>query len=117
MDDAQGAVQPTVETPSRYRGLRPPWKPGESGNPNGRPSHRRLFEEALARSVTERADEIVKALVANAIEGDSGMMKALLDRLMPRLDRHEIDAGSAPTKLVIEFQKPDAKEAESGNDG
>lgn len=25
------------DTPGKHRGLRPPWQPGQSGNPNGRP--------------------------------------------------------------------------------
>jgi len=37
------------------------------------------------------------------------MMRALLDRLVPRLTHHEIDAADAPTKIVIEFQKPGAE--------
>lgn len=31
MADSNGS-----STPNKYRGLRPPWKPGETGNPNGR---------------------------------------------------------------------------------
>jgi hypothetical protein len=85
------------------RNLRQPWRPGQSGNPKGRPSHRRLFEEALARAVTEKADAIVAALVNRALEGDARMMAALLDRLVPRINRHELDAASAPTKLVISW--------------
>ena len=34
----------------KHRGLRPPWKPGESGNPAGRPkgSRNKLSEEFVA---------------------------------------------------------------------
>ena len=39
-----------VETPEKHRGLREPWKPGESGNPAGRPkgSRNELSEEFVA---------------------------------------------------------------------
>ena len=87
--------------------LRPPWRPGESGNPAGRPSNRKLFEEALGRAVVEHAEAIVEALVRRAIEGDGRMMAALLDRLVPRVTRHEVDAEGAPARMVIEFAKPD----------
>ncbi len=86
--------------------LRPPWPKGVSGNPKGRPSHRKLFEEALARAVVEHAEAIAAALVQRALEGDARMMAALLDRLVPRITRHELDAAEAPTKIVLEFQKP-----------
>ena len=119
MDDT-GTTGPTealqagaapVRFTGRARGranLRPPWKPGQSGNPKGRPSHRRLFEEALARAVTERAEEIVEALVSRAIAGDVGMMRALLDRLVPRIDRHELETANAPSRIVLTFEKPEA---------
>jgi len=79
------------------RNLRPPWRPGESGNPKGRASHRRLFEEALARAVTQNAEAIVDALLRRAIAGDARMMTALLDRLTPRIARHELDVEGAGT--------------------
>jgi len=97
----------TVNAPLRTRGLRSPWRPGESGNPKGRPSHRKLFEEALARAVTANAEALVATLVKMALEGDARMMTALLDRLVPRMQRHELHAADAPTSMVIRFEKPE----------
>ncbi len=97
----------TGRAPGGRGNLRPPWRPGESGNPAGRPSNRKLFEEALGRAVVEHAEAIVEALVRRAIEGDGRMMAALLDRLVPRVTRHEVDAEGAPARMVIEFAKPD----------
>ena len=97
----------TGRAPGGRGNLRPPWRPGESGNPKGRPSNRKLFEEALGRAVVEHAEAIVEALVRRAIEGDGRMMTALLDRLVPRVTRHEVDADGAPARMVIEFAKPD----------
>ena len=97
----------TGRAPGGRGNLRPPWRPGESGNPKGRPSNRKLFEEALGRAVVEHAEAIVEALVRRAIEGDGRMMTALLDRLVPRVTRHEVDADGAPSRMVIEFAKPD----------
>lgn len=103
--EALAPVRRTGRAPGRAN-LRPPWKPGQSGNPKGRTSHRRLFEEALGRAVTERAEELVEALVSRAIAGDVGMMRALLDRLVPRIDRHEL-AADAPTRFVVTWQAPE----------
>lgn len=114
LTEALQAGAAPVRFTGRARGranLRPPWKPGQSGNPKGRPSHRRLFEEAFARAVTERAEELVEALVSRAIAGDASMMRALLDRLVPRIDRHEIEATEAPTRIVLTWAKPDADPA------
>ena len=43
--------------PQKHRGLREPWKPGESGNPAGRPkgSRNKLGEEFITE-VLRRAD-------------------------------------------------------------
>lgn len=113
-DDAVGNTEPA---PARPRGLRPPWKPGESGNPKGRPSHRAIFEEALGRAVTENADKIVAALVRRAVDGNARMMTALLDRLVAKITRHEFDGDASPAKMVIEFAKAtEAKEEEHGDD-
>ena len=80
--EALAPVLSTDVAPGR-RNLRPPWKPGESGNPKGRTPHRRLFEEALGRAVTAHAEELVEALVSRAIAGDVGMMRALLKGRLP----------------------------------
>ena len=36
------------------------------------------------------------------------MMAILLDRLVPRITRHELDVADAPTKIVLTFEKPEA---------
>ena len=116
-ETAEPPVLSNAVSPGR-RNLRPPWKPGQSGNPKGRPPYRRLFEEAFARGVTENAEAIVEALVKKALAGDAGMMRPLLERVLPRLERHEIDAGAAPSRMVIEFAQPTtAKEPDDGDDG
>jgi len=100
-------VLSTDVAPGR-RNLRPAWKPGQSGNPKGRAPYRRLFEEALARAVTENAEALAATLVKMAVGGDPRMMAILLDRLVPRITRHELDAAGAPTKIVLTFEKPEA---------
>lgn len=58
------------------------WKPGQSGNPGGRPKTK-PFKEALQR-VIERLggpDEAAAALFARAITGDVAAFKECADRL------------------------------------
>jgi hypothetical protein len=61
-----------------------PWKPGESGNPRGRPPGRgqsAQFREALASKLPAILESVVKA----AIEGDMTAARLVLDRCMPAL--------------------------------
>jgi hypothetical protein len=49
-------------TPEKHRGLTPAWKPGESGNPNGRPKGSRnklaeSFTQALYADFTKATEE------------------------------------------------------------
>ena len=109
-------------TPSPRSGLTPPvehrWKPGQSGNPKGRPSYKQKFEAAFGKAVELRADQIISALTRIAEGGDPKMMQLILERVLPRLERHEIDAGAAPSRMVIEFAQPTlTKESDDGDDG
>lgn len=68
------------------------WKPGQSGNPNGRPKGRRNFEtiyyaalEKLAelngKTAEELEDEIVQNAIATARKGNYQFYKDNMDRL------------------------------------
>lgn len=67
--------------------LRPPWKPGKSGNPKGRPRGSVSLVSALKRELRRRpehADEIARAMIEAAKGGDRaalGFVRVLLDRL------------------------------------
>jgi hypothetical protein len=79
MEDAKDERSP-------ISGVAPPswgkWKPGQSGNPRGRPSEK-PFKEALARLRAERKridDEIVEVLASRALNGDMSAIKEWADR-------------------------------------
>jgi hypothetical protein len=57
----------------------PNWKPGVSGNPNGRPPK----GQALTDVLREKADaqEIADQLLAMARDGDLGALKYIYDRI------------------------------------
>lgn len=73
--------------------LRPPWKPGESGNPGGRPKGRSLT--ARLRELLDRgeingkpikdgqqvADLVAKALIKAAVRGNVKALQYIFDRV------------------------------------
>ena len=60
-----------------------PFKPGESGNPNGRPKGSLNKHTKLRELLESRGDELVNKAIDMALEGDSSTMKACLERLVP----------------------------------
>ncbi|MEW9805302.1 DUF5681 domain-containing protein [Mesorhizobium sp. ZMM04-5] len=60
------------------------WKPGQSGNPNGRPAGSRskvcVALDALAEG---EAEEIVLSMIEKAKQGDSQAGRTLLERIWP----------------------------------
>jgi hypothetical protein len=74
------AVDGDVVAPGKT-GLRP-WKPGESGNPSGRPAGAFVLSRALLRNLTdEKADEIARGLIDKAVRGEMSAIQVLLERL------------------------------------
>lgn len=61
------------------------FRPGQSGNPKGRPQGSRHRVSVLVESLIEaRAEDIANVALRNAIEGgDPVLLRALLDRLAP----------------------------------
>lgn len=84
-----------------------PWKPGQSGNPNGRPKGSKnkltiLREAVLANAeniVLENWEELVTCTVALAKAGDPTALKILWDRVIPA--KRAIEEKSKEDKLNI----------------
>ena len=55
------------------------WKPGQSGNPNGRPKKENCLTDILREKVS--AEELAERLIAKANEGDMVAMKYIYDRI------------------------------------
>ena len=60
------------------------WKPGESGNPRGRPAGSGQVAQIRA-AIAGHVPELVQALVAKALEGDVGAARLLLERTVAPL--------------------------------
>jgi len=81
-------------TDPRLDNLRPPWKPGESGNPNGAPKKelamtgalREILLEQNPETKIERYKELLHKALSMAMRGDGDMLKYLINRIegMPK---------------------------------
>lgn len=69
-------------TAGKQRGR--PFKPGQSGNPDGRPKNSRNKTTLMLEALFEgEAEEIAKKAVELAKAGDGPVLRAMLDRLAP----------------------------------
>ncbi len=60
------------------------WKPGQSGNPAGRPKGSRHKTTLAVESLLQgQADEVAQKAVEMALEGDAAMIRVILDRVAP----------------------------------
>lgn len=64
------------------------WKPGESGNPKGRTPGSGEVPKIRA-AIAQRLPEILDKLMAQALEGDVGAARLLLERAIPPLKAME----------------------------
>lgn len=81
MDDAKEGCSPISGTPPPIEGR---WKPGQSGNPSGRPK-KKPITAALQRIFDKLSDHdaevFAKAMFSKAGQGDVGAFKEICDRV------------------------------------
>lgn len=70
--------------PTRKRKAPPAaWKPGQSGNPAGRPPGVPALATAMRVAVEERKDELVRAMLDRAVAGHPEAMRLVAERFAP----------------------------------
>jgi hypothetical protein len=79
------------------------FKPGESGNPSGRPKGAKSTISALRKELISDEDlqEIVDVVIAKAKDGDLAACGMILDRRIPRLRITEERSGMTLAELVV----------------
>jgi len=93
--EPQKAKPVGVKQPKNTSGLRPRWKPGQSGNPKGRPKGmtltgllRKAFEDS-----PEKAQEFIAKTIAFAMEGQAPYAKEVWERMDGKVREHiQLDA-------------------------
>jgi translation elongation factor EF-Tu-like GTPase len=61
------------------------FKPGQSGNPRGRPRGKRNSNVEMRDAIAQRIPDVVSRVVIAALSGDMTAAKLLLDRVLPPL--------------------------------
>lgn len=77
-----------------------PWKPGQSGNPGGRPSRSKRITEALIAQIEERdADRaLAKVWLDLAIGGDPVFFRELLNRIEGQPEKGD---ATGPVEVIV----------------
>src|SRR5262249_28517056 len=82
------------------------WKPGQSGNPRGRPKRKDFDQDlraALKANRGARNKELVQALIAKAATGDVPALKLIAERIGGRPKPAEVPSGEvSPEQLTRE---------------
>jgi hypothetical protein len=66
--------------------LKPPWQPGQSGNPRGYSRRRRLADALVALIEDSKAESAVaRVVLKGALEGDLGFLKLLFEQVDGKL--------------------------------
>jgi hypothetical protein len=102
-------------TPQKHRGLREPWKPGESGNPAGRPkgSRNKLSEEFVAEVYADWCEHGAAAL-QTVRENRPEVYVKVVASLLPREVHAEITGPTHEdrvTELMERLAQLDAENA------
>ena len=101
-------MEPTENSVRKVRGR--PFKPGQSGNPAGKPrgtlNHATRVVQAL---IDGQADALVGKALELALSGDGPVLRAMLDRLCPpRKDSPVIMAGLPKIETAADLPKATA---------
>ncbi|HEN5539392.1 TPA: DUF5681 domain-containing protein [Legionella pneumophila] len=72
------------------------FKPGESGNPSGRPKGSRNTQTRLIKLLEPHAEQLINKMVEKALEGDPNALRLCIERLLPKA-KHNLIESDLPT--------------------
>ena len=105
---ADKTAKPKRELPEALR--RNCFKPGQSGNPGGRPKKlTQPLEDFLARKDKkgrQYAQLLIEAMVKRAISRSDTLVKEIFDRVEGRITRAEETSGSRGNTIIIDIPRP-----------
>ena len=80
--------------------LKPPWEPGQSGNPRGRPKKENCITDLLKQKLPP--DEFAQIVADHVRKGNESIIKHVYDRIEGKVpDKHEL-TGEDGKDLSIE---------------
>lgn len=75
---------PGDKTIKQRPNLKPPWRPGQSGNPNGRPKGaRNMATRAVEALLDGEAEALSRKAIDLALEGNTTALRLCLERIAP----------------------------------
>jgi len=99
--DEQKSVDMQRDNKGRFTTGR--WKPGQSGNPKGRPPNKKYISEALRElleSDPELLKELIKAITGKAKKGDVPAFKEISDRVEGKV-ADKIEGTDTPVTIIL----------------
>lgn len=101
-----------MSTEDRMRGVKPyQFKPGESGNPAGRPKGSKNRMKLLAEQlIGNNAKAIVKKVIDMALHGNEACLKMCMDRILPA--QRAVDGAQGEKQAAINIFIEAAKQVE-----
>jgi len=97
------------------KGLKPGrWKPGESGNPKGRPAFKHTLTSLIRDELTKLspdgrtyeqllAEAIVKGAIAKANSGDGRLAELVLERVEGKVSQSITGEGGGPVEILVKY--------------
>ena len=96
-----------AKSPPKNKGqLAPPWKPGQSGNPKGRPKgSRNRVSVACDELLDGEAEAITRKAIERALEGDTVALRLCLERICPPRKERPIKLSLPPLETAADGPK------------
>jgi hypothetical protein len=80
------------------------WKPGESGNANGRPRKGHTLTDLIEARLDKEA--FVQRVIGLAMEGNMAAIKEIFERIDGKVTQSLAGPTDVPGKIVVQFVSP-----------